>query len=87
MSFPQCLITGHVNYKFPEPDTAVEETRWSKIQTKLNNKCRDTEKALKKEAAERALKKEAAEKALKKEAAEKASEKEAAEKASKKTSS
>ena len=57
MSFPQCLITGHVNYKFPETDTAGEETRWNKIQTKLNNKCRDTEKALKKEPAEKASKK------------------------------
>ena len=57
MSFPQCLITGHVNYKFPEPDPAIEETRWVKIQTKLNNKCRDTEKALRKEAAEKGLKK------------------------------
>ena len=57
MSFPQCLITGHVNYKSPEPGTGSEEARWIKIQTKLNNKCRDTEKALKKESTEKALKK------------------------------
>ena len=40
-------MLDHVNYKFPEPDIASEEARWIKIQTRLNNKDWDTEKALK----------------------------------------
>ena len=40
-------MLGRVNYKFSEPDAASEEARWIKIQTRLNNKYWDTEKALK----------------------------------------
>ena len=42
---PMLDLTDHVNYEFPEPDIESEEAGWIKIQTKSNNKCRDTEKA------------------------------------------